>query len=91
MIGGAYEQLVDWTRISKTQQVQWRDCLRADSAYLEECLGEAVGRVNLVNSVAAGFSDVLKCELVHDKVRFGEWERSLERAVLWNLGVEVAG
>ena len=86
VIGPAHEQLVDWLRISETQRGQWRDRLRADSACLEECVGEAVDRSDLVSSVAAGFSDLLKCELVYDEVGSDEWERSLERAAFWNVG-----
>lgn len=94
VIGPAHEQLVNWLRIGEDQRVQWRDRLRADSACLEECLGEPVDRTGLIDSIAAGFSDVLNCELAHDEVRSDEWQRSLERANFWTVesrSAEAAG
>ena len=94
VIGPAHEQLVNWLRIGEDQRVQWRDRLRADSACLEECLGEPVDRTGLIDSIAAGFSDVLNCELAHDEVRSDEWQRSLERAHFWTVesrSAEAAG
>lgn len=86
VIGPAHEKLVDWLCIGEKQRVQWRDRLRADSACLEECTGEPVDRAALADSITAGFSDVLKCELSRDGVHADEWERSLERAEFWNVG-----
>ena len=86
VIRQAHEQLVDWLYISKIQPIQCRDRMRADSVCLEGCLGEAVDRADLINSVAAGFPDMLKCELVHDEVLSDERECSLERADFWNIG-----
>ena len=79
---------------NQDQRVQWRDRLRADSACLEECLGEPVDRTGLIDSIAAGFSDVLNCELAHDEVRSDEWQLSLERAHFWTVesrSAEAAG
>ncbi len=85
VIGPAHEQLVDCLRLDEARRAQWRARLRADSTCLQECVGGAVERSELVECMIAGFSEVLGRPLATDQVQPEEWALSRARANFWNV------
>jgi len=84
IVGSAHERLVDLLLLSEGERRAWRRRLRAESTCLEECIGGRVVREELVESMVAGFEEVLGADLVRGEVADSEWERSRERAGFWS-------
>lgn len=84
LLGSAHERLVDWLRIEPEQKDMWRQRLRADSTCLRECIDRPIDRTELIESLVAGFSEVMHCELVRDEIEPREWAHCLERSNFWN-------
>lgn len=90
VIGPAHEQLVDCLRLDEARRAQWRERLRADSTYLQECVGGPVERSQLVECMVAGFCEVLDRPLIADQVQPDEWAFARTRANFWSVDARSA-
>lgn len=94
IIGDAHERLVDLLLLGEAERLTWQRSLRADSTCLQECVGGAVSRAELVEAMVAGFAEVLGADLVRGELTDSERERSRHRANFWSVeafSVEMAG